>query len=230
MATFFMAPFQCMVHGLHITIFEIAEASSSWFTTFVTLDRLIAMVWFTQYRNLGHKYVFFIFGFVSVYTVTDVTLSWVGSYFMEQVKNNPARCAHPASVPDNYYFGHNIQIICCGYLSIIFYICALTGMKMNKNNVPSSVQAAQIKRESTVTKRVARIILMIFVLQIVPLTIYITDLGNLPFFESISPYAWTIYALTPSINVFIYYSGNAEFRLKLKKKLSLHSNKVVQST
>lgn len=219
-----------MLQGIHITFFEVGEAASSWFTVFITLDRLIAMVFISRYRTLGYNYVKYIIGFVSLYTLADVVASFVGSYLLKQVKKSTARCGHPQNVPDYYYQWHTMQIICCGYISIVIYVCAIIVMKLKRNNNNSEVLTAQIKRESTVTKRIARIVLTTFILQILPLTIYTTDISNEYFFDLIGPYVWGVYALTPSVNVFIYSSNNPDFRSKLKKLLLCKPNQVGLST
>lgn len=215
MAPFLMTPFQCMIQGYHITFFEIGEAASSLMTMFVSLDRLIAMVFIGYYRNLGKIYIYTIIGFVAAYTLIDVIVSWIGSSMMEQKKQYPARCGHPQSVPSYYYTWHTIQIITCGYISIILYLSAILVMKLKQSST-SSVHAAQIKREAAVTKRIAIVIMTMFFLQILPSTIYETNVGNLYFFDIIGPYVWALYALTPSVNVFVYALRTPEFQSKIK--------------
>lgn len=218
MSPFLMAPFQCMLKGIHLTFFEIGEAASCWMTSFISLDRLVAMVSIRNYRQLNKVYIRCIIGFVFIYTSTDVIVSFVSSSQMEQAIIYPARCGHPQSVPNYYYMWHTIQIISCGYISIILYTVALVAMKV-KQRTNTSFHIAQIKREIIVTERIAIIIVTTFFLQVLPMTIYETHIQDLYFFNVVGPYVLVLYALTTSVNVFVYALQTPQFKLKVRNIL-----------
>lgn len=219
---YYLTPFECMVQGFHITFFEIGEAASSWFTTCITIERLTAIVCPTLYQTIPLKYVWCVLGLVSMYTVSDVTVSWIGSSQLDHERSCEPRCGHPQSVPTYYFKWHTMQIIVCGYISIILYIASLLAMKTRRQKTAPSIDVTRIKREHVVTKRIALIVVTTFLLQILPLTIYSTQIGNEYVFHIIGPYVWAVYALTPSVNVFIYSSRSSEFRLTIKKVLFYH--------
>lgn len=215
----YMSPFECMKIRIHLTLFEIGEMVGSWFLMLISVERLLAMAWFNWYRATYHRYNMYFIVFICMYGLIDVTISWVGSSFLDQTKCISARCEHDLSVSSYYYTWHTLQMIICGYVSILTYLSALIILKIN-TKPGSTILAAQRKREATVTKRITLVITTTFIMQILPSTIYELHNDNSKFLEAIRPYVFILYSFTPCVNVFVYALQTHEFREKVKSLIS----------
>jgi hypothetical protein len=120
---------------------------------------------------------------------------------------------------------HTGVMIACGWISIGLYAVVLIAMRLRSaHTAMEGVHAVQMKREAKITKTLALVMVTTLFLQILPVTILSSDLGNTQFITVIGPYLWTVTAVNSGLNAFIYAGKNQQLRQAMRKTFCRQSS------
>uniref|UniRef100_A0A915KFW8 G-protein coupled receptors family 1 profile domain-containing protein n=1 Tax=Romanomermis culicivorax TaxID=13658 RepID=A0A915KFW8_ROMCU len=191
---------------------------------FLSIDRLLAVVLFQQYKHFGLLYAVALVAIAYFISAIITVLAWIAAVCWMPTGLMVAQTCKTESVTPNWFFCLETGMrFFPGFICCFVYIYALSIVKSRSATITKGMPENDRRKQSQLTKNVAIIMIIEFLFTTLPFGYsFISFAGHYTqseFFNTISPFSWSLSLFGAAGNFFLYALKYPKFRRALEKQI-----------
>ncbi|VDP00183.1 unnamed protein product [Soboliphyme baturini] len=211
----------CMTTNMYISLYTFGETASPLVLLLLSLDRCLAMLSPKAYARLTPRAAAVCIFLVYTCSLIEVTALWIKSRWNDHISLVSSRCSHIETIGLSSYRVHVIGIIVSGIVSIIFSVTSLAVMRWRIKSTRNEIlRFVQMRREPTITRRIAVLVTAAFLLQVLPMTVFLIHLDG-SMLAGIENFIWLPYISSLIFNTMWCAFRQKELKLAIKRMLKI---------